>query len=82
MYSRVGGLLKGAWEGGTWNAAMLHFLLWVLGFFCVCVCVGEEEEGPHLMACTLLVPQPGIEPRSWHGKWSPNHWIAREFSEC
>ena len=35
---------------------------------------------PHFTACRFLVPQPGFEP--WPPeveKWSPNHWIAREF---
>ena len=32
------------------------------------------------MACRILVPQPGIEPRPLAVKaWSPNHWTAREF---
>ena len=32
------------------------------------------------MACGILVPQPGIEPRPLAGKTqSPNHWNIREF---
>ena len=32
------------------------------------------------MACGILVPQPGFEPRPLAVKaWSPNHWTAREF---
>ena len=34
----------------------------------------------HLMACGVLVPQPGIEPGPLSVKaQSPNHWTAREF---
>ena len=33
-----------------------------------------------LVACRILVPQPGIEPRPSAVKaQSPNHWTAREF---
>ena len=33
------------------------------------------------MACEILIPQPGIEPTPPTVEtWSPNHWIAREFS--
>ena len=36
---------------------------------------------PHYMACGILVPQPGIEPRPMAVKaWNPNHWTAMEFS--
>ena len=32
------------------------------------------------VACGILVPQPGIEPRPSAVKmWSINHWTAREF---
>ena len=36
------------------------------------------------MACRILVPQLGIEPRSQAVEaWNPNHWTAREFpKEC
>lgn len=35
---------------------------------------------PHFTACRFLVPQPGFEPGPPEvEKWSPNHWIAREF---
>ena len=34
------------------------------------------------MACGILVPQPGIEPRpSAVRVQSPNHWAAREFPD-
>ena len=34
------------------------------------------------MACGILVPQPGIEPRPLAVKVkSPNHWTAREFPQ-
>ena len=37
---------------------------------------------PHLTACGILVPQPGIERRPLAVKaWSPNHWTFREFPE-
>ena len=33
-----------------------------------------------LVACGILVPQPGIKSRVLAVKeWSPNHWTAREF---
>ena len=33
------------------------------------------------MACAILVPQPGIEPRpSAVRVWSSSHWPTREFS--
>ena len=36
----------------------------------------------HCVACRILVPQSGIEPRPSTPKaWSPNHWTAREFLE-
>ena len=36
---------------------------------------------PHLVACGILVPPPGIEPAPSAVKaWSPNHWTAREFN--
>ena len=32
------------------------------------------------VAYEILVPRPGIEPRSQQLRaWSPNHWTAREF---
>ena len=35
---------------------------------------------PHLAACEILVPQPGIEPGTLAVQaQSPNHWTAREF---
>ena len=35
---------------------------------------------PGLMACEILVPQPGTEPGPSSAKGqSPNHWTAREF---
>ena len=35
---------------------------------------------PRHVACRILVPQPGIEPRPTAIKvLSPNHWTAREF---
>ena len=34
----------------------------------------------HVVACGILVPQPGIEPKpSTMKSPSPNHWRAREF---
>ena len=35
---------------------------------------------PHLMACGILVPQQGSEPRLLAAKaWNPNPWASREF---
>ena len=35
---------------------------------------------PRHLACGILVPQPGVEPRCLAVKErSPNHWTAREF---
>ena len=35
---------------------------------------------PRRMACRILVPQPGIEPRPLAVRaCSPNHWTTREF---
>ena len=50
----------------------------IMRFLCVCwfVCLFW----PCHMACGILVPQPGIEPRpSAVRARSPNHWITREF---
>ena len=34
----------------------------------------------YCLACEILVPRPGIEPRPLAVRlWSPNHWTAREF---
>ena len=34
---------------------------------------------PHCMACGILVPQSGIEPRPYcHGRCSLNHWTVKE----
>ena len=36
----------------------------------------------HHKACGILVPQPGIEPKTLEEEvWSPNQWITREFLE-
>ena len=36
----------------------------------------------HCVACGILVPQPGIEPRAMAVKaLTPNHWTTREFPE-
>ena len=36
--------------------------------------------GLHHLACGILVPWPGTEPRPLAVRtWSPNHWTAREF---
>ena len=33
-----------------------------------------------MVACGILVPQPGVEPRPWALKVrSPSHWTTREF---
>jgi len=33
-----------------------------------------------ILACSILVPGPGTEPRSPAVKaWNPNHWTTREF---
>ena len=32
-------------------------------------------------ACGILVLRPGIEPAPCIGRWSPNHWTAREVPE-
>ena len=35
---------------------------------------------PHRVACGILVPRPGIEPKAMRVKaQSPNHWTTREF---
>ena len=45
---------------------------------CVCVCVCVWFFG--YAACGILVPQPGIKPRSSAVRaQSPNHWTTREF---
>ena len=59
----------------------LNGCLWPLGdpvepphsiFVCVCL--------PHCTAYGILVPWPGIKPRSSAAKaLSPNHWTTREF---
>ena len=36
---------------------------------------------PCCLACEILVPQPGIEPRPQQYALSPNHWTTREFSQ-
>ena len=43
-------------------------------------CCIKKKIWPHHVACRILVPQPGTEPRPW--QWmclSPNHWTTREF---
>jgi len=34
---------------------------------------------PHLLACKILFPRPGIEPTSSVKTLSPNHWTSREL---
>ena len=37
---------------------------------------------PHLTACGILVPRPGIEPVPPAVEvWNPKHWTTREFPQ-
>ena len=49
-------------------------------FFLNIYCIQRIFWGPHLAACSILVPQPGIEPEPPAVEaWCPNHWTTREF---
>ena len=57
----------------------LWFYYWFLGILYVCVCVFRL----HCVACRILVPLPGIEPRPIAVKaWSLNHQTSRDFPIC
>ena len=55
-----------------WYGLFLKSSLNILQYcFCFILFFGRET-------CRILVPQPGIEPVHWVGRWSPSHWITRE----
>ena len=57
-----------SWTCWPWNR---HFGKLSAQFLC------RFSFWPHLLACGILVPQPGIEPMPWAvNVWSAHHWAA------